>query len=147
MTSAKTKAGISPVPLDPLVGLESAVMDIADRLHGYAMLHRGMTPESWAMGEGRDEIIGLRQIVYAQRDLIAELEKVIELMQTGAQVELPDRPEPEDCESLSFDAYSGFQMLAYGRECAEAQRLLMAHNATVHAAGGALSARSPGTQS
>ena len=30
---------------------------------------------------------------------------------------LPARPEPEDCESLSFDAYSGFQMLSYGRAC------------------------------
>ena len=61
MTQTKTKAGCSSVPLDPLVGLESADMDIADRLHGYAMLHKGMTPESWAMAEGRDEIIGLRQ--------------------------------------------------------------------------------------
>jgi len=51
-------------------------MDIADRLHGYAMLHKGMTPESWAMAEGRDEIIGLRQIVAAQREYIAALEQV-----------------------------------------------------------------------
>lgn len=41
-----------------------------------------------------------------------------------AEVQLPERPEPEDCESLSFDAYSGFQMLAYDRACAEAQRLM-----------------------
>jgi hypothetical protein len=33
---------------------------------------------------------------------------------------LPERPEPEDCESLSFDAYSGMQMLAYGRTCFDA---------------------------
>jgi hypothetical protein len=46
---------------------------------------------------------------------------------TQDEVQLPERPEPEDCERLPFDAYSGFQMLAYGRECAEAQRL-MVHN-------------------
>ena len=40
------------------------------------MLHKGMTPESWAMAEGRDEIIGLRQIVVAQREYIAALELV-----------------------------------------------------------------------
>lgn len=38
-------------------------------------------------------------------------------------VQLPERPEPEDCESLSFDAYSGMQMLAYGRACADAQKI------------------------
>lgn len=83
MSDAKTKAGCSSVPLDPLVGLESAGMDIADRLHGYAMLHKGMTPESWAMAEGRDEIIGLRQIIAAQRDLIAALERVADLSVTA----------------------------------------------------------------
>lgn len=46
---------------------------------------------------------------------------------TESEIQLPERPEPEDCERLPFDAYSGFQMLAYGRECAEAQRL-MVHN-------------------
>lgn len=54
-------------------------MDIADRLHGYAMLHKGMKLESWAMAEGRDEIIGLRQIISAQRDLIAALERVADI--------------------------------------------------------------------
>lgn len=39
------------------------------------------------------------------------------------EVQLPERPEPEDCESLSFDAYSGMQMLAYGRACADAQKM------------------------
>jgi hypothetical protein len=39
------------------------------------------------------------------------------------EVQLPDRPEPEDCESLSFDAYSGMQMLAYGRACADTQKM------------------------
>ena len=120
--------------LTDVLGLESAGMDIADRLNGYAMLHKGMTPESWAMAEGRDEIIGLRGIASAQRELITELEKVIACLEAvrfgpGDPVELPERPEPEDCESLSFDAYSGFQMLAYGRACAEAQRLLMTPNA------------------
>jgi len=76
MISAKTKAGCSPVPIDPLVGLDAADMDIVDRLHGYAMLHKGETPESWAMAEGRDEIIGLRQIVAAQREYIAALERL-----------------------------------------------------------------------
>ena len=76
MTTAKTKDGCSSVPLDPLVGLDAPGIDIADRLHGYAMLHKGMTPESWAMAEGRDEIIGLRQIVVAQREYIAALELV-----------------------------------------------------------------------
>lgn len=50
-------------------------------------------------------------------------------------VQLPERPEPEDCESLSFDAYSGMQMLAYGRACAEAQRLA---DADIHAEANAL---------
>jgi hypothetical protein len=54
-------------------------MDIADRLHGYAMLHKGMTPESWAMAEARDEIIGLRRIAAAQRDLITALEQVADI--------------------------------------------------------------------
>jgi hypothetical protein len=40
-----------------------------------------------------------------------------------SEVQLPERPEPEVCESLSFDAYSGMQMLAYGRVCADAQKL------------------------
>ena len=35
---------------------------------------------------------------------------------------LPERPEPEDCESLSFDAYSGMQMLSYGRKCFDVGR-------------------------
>lgn len=83
MTSAKTKAGCSPVPLDPLVGLESADMDIVDRLHGYAMLHKGLTPESWAMAEARDEIIGLRGIAAAQRDLITALERVADISITA----------------------------------------------------------------
>lgn len=83
MTIAKTEAGCSSVPLDPPVGLESADMDIADRLHGYAMLHKGMTPESWAMAEGRDEIVGLRKIVSAQRDLIAALDQVANLSITA----------------------------------------------------------------
>lgn len=69
--------------LTDVLGLESASMDIADRLHGYAMLHKGMTPESWAMAEGRDEIIGLRQIVSAQRDLIAALDQVANLSITA----------------------------------------------------------------
>lgn len=83
MTSDKTKAACSSVPLETLVGLDSADMDIADRLHGYAMLHKGMTPESWAMAEGRDEIVGLRKIVSAQRDLIAALEQVANLSITA----------------------------------------------------------------
>jgi len=62
--------------LSDVLGLESSGMDISDRLHGYAMLHKGMTPESWAMAEGRDEIIGLRQIVAAQREYISALEQV-----------------------------------------------------------------------
>lgn len=127
MDDEKDAGGLSV--LTDVLGLESAGMDIADRLNGYAMLHKGMTPEYWAMAEGRDEIIGLRGIASAQRELITALEKVIACMQTGAQVELPERPEPEDCESLSFDAYSGFQMLAYGRACAEAQRLMLTPNA------------------
>ena len=54
-----------------------------------------------------------------------------------SEVQLPERPEPEDCESLPFDAYSGMQMLAYGRACAEAQRLADSHiraaaNALLH---------------
>ena len=76
MTSDKTKAAYSSVPLETLVRLDAQGIDIADRLHGYAMLHKGMTPESWAMAEGRDEIIGLRQIVVAQREYIAALELV-----------------------------------------------------------------------
>ena len=58
-------------------------MDIVDRLHGYAMLHRGMTPESWAMAEARDEIIGLRGIASAQRDLITALERVADISITA----------------------------------------------------------------
>ena len=65
------------------VGLDDASMDIADRLHGYAMLHRGMTPESWAMAEARDEIIGLRGIAAAQRDLITALERVADISITA----------------------------------------------------------------
>ena len=140
MEAEKLDGGLST--LTDVLGLESASMDIADRLHGYAMLHKGMTPESWAMAEGRDEIIGLRGIASAQRDLITALEKVIARLEAvqfrpGAPVELPERPEPEDCESLSFDAYSGFQMLAYGRACAEAQRL-MVPNASAKGPGGSL---------
>jgi len=171
MTQPRSDAACSPVPLDPFVGLEAADMDIVDRLHGYAMLHKGMTPESWAMAEARDEIIGLRGIAAAQRDLITALERVADIsitalaekaanvfdvaeierklktlavakaacitpiVATSAQVTLPDRPEPEDCESLSFDAYSGMQMLAYGRACAEAQRLLAPNAALTGAEG------------
>lgn len=65
--------------LSDVLGSESASMDIADRLHGYAMLHKGMTPESWAMAEARDEIIGLRGIASAQRDLITALERVADI--------------------------------------------------------------------
>ena len=43
---------------------------------------------------------------------------------TKDEAQLPELPDPEDCEHLSFDAYSGTQMRAYGRECAEVQRLL-----------------------
>jgi hypothetical protein len=39
------------------------------------------------------------------------------------EIQLPDRPKPVDCESLPFDAYSGMQMMAYGRACADAQKL------------------------
>ena len=65
--------------LSDVLGSESASMDIADRLHGYAMLHKGLTPESWAMAEARDEIIGLRGIASAQRDLITALERVADI--------------------------------------------------------------------
>lgn len=69
--------------LSDVLGLESASMDITDRLHGYAMLHKGMTPESWAMAEARDEIIGLRGIAAAQRDLITALEQVADISITA----------------------------------------------------------------
>lgn len=81
MDDEKDAGGLSA--LTDVLGLESASMDIADRLHGYAMLHKGMTPESWAMAEGRDEIVGLRKIVSAQRDLIAALEQVANLSITA----------------------------------------------------------------
>jgi hypothetical protein len=76
MNQPRSEPGSSRVPLDPLVGLEAADMDITDRLHGYAMLDKGMTPESLAMAEARDEIVGLRRIAAAQRDLITSLERV-----------------------------------------------------------------------
>jgi hypothetical protein len=75
--------------------------------------------------------LGLAGMVIAERD---DLSAAFELgrqagldeasKHTSVQVALPERPDPEDCEHLSFDAYSGSQMLAYGRVCAEAQRMM-----------------------
>ena len=95
--------------------------------------------ETLLKAENRAEIaLGLAGMTIAERDDLSaafELGRMAGLddavpnsVRTDAQVELPERPDPEDCEHLSFDAYSGAQMLEYGRACAEAQRLLMAPN-------------------
>lgn len=46
------------------------------------------------------------------------------------EVNLPQRPEPcatANTIGVEWDAYSGVQMLEYGRRCAEAQRLVLSN--------------------
>jgi hypothetical protein len=46
------------------------------------------------------------------------------------EVALPKRPEPlapANTVGLEWDAYSGMQMLSFGRECVEAQRLVLSN--------------------
>jgi len=128
--SAQTAAsGLSDV-----LGLESAGMDIADRLNGYAMLHKGMTPESWAMAEARDEIIGLRRITSAQRDLITALDRVADISITA----------------LAENAKNVFDVAEIERKLktlAAAKAGCMPPNTKVQAGGADSCAASPGTES
>ena len=115
---------------EPRYSQNERVVDLI-ALCGAAQLLQGLE-ETLMKSTNRAEIaLGLAGMVIAERD---DLSAAFELgrqagldeaaKHTSVQVALPEMPDPEDCEHLSFDAYSGSQMLAYGRVCAEAQRMM-----------------------
>lgn len=88
-------------------------------------------------GNRAEIALGLAGMTIAERDdlsaafelgRLAGLDDAEKATRPGELVDLPEMPDPEDCEHLSFDAYSGSQMREYGRACAEAQRTLMVPN-------------------
>lgn len=92
-----------------------------------------MTEHEYAMREAMQ--IAASDEHFAARPQIdtADRRRVFEAgFRTAWQVQMPEvclprRPEPEapaNTVGLEWDAYSGIQMLCFGRACAEAQRLV-----------------------